>query len=115
MKKFLVAGVTSLALAAPVVVAPPAQAADNPYVTKWEFRHAKKKMSMKRVHRIFDIKGRQTYFISGSQWCSFEDLWACPSQSRDYRTKSRWGTVTVDYIKYPGGVWRLDSKYAFWG
>lgn len=115
MKKFLVAGATALALAAPVVVAPPAQAADNPWVTKWEFRHVKKGMTKNRVQRIFDIRGRQTWFSSSSEWCSWQDLWACASQSRDYRTRSRWGSVTVDYIRNPNGIWRVDSKYAYWG
>lgn len=115
MKKLLVALATSFALLAPVAVASPAQAADNPYVTKWEFRKVRPGMTMARVRRIFDIPGKQTWFYSAIGRCTRADLWLCAEQSRDYRTRSRWGSVTIDYIRYPGGVWRVDTKSAYWG
>lgn len=70
---------------------------------------------MPRVHRVCDIAGKQTWYSSGSRYCSTTDLWACASQSREHRTKSSWGTVYVDYVRYPNRVRRLDSEMAYWG
>ncbi|MDQ4085608.1 MAG: hypothetical protein M3165_07275 [Actinomycetota bacterium] len=63
-------------------------------------------MSIRRVHRIFDIRGRQTSYYDGE--------YIPDSQSREYRTRSRWGSVNVDFERRRG-TWRLSGKYAYWG
>ncbi len=84
------------------------------YVTHQEFRNVRKGMSMARVHQTFDIKGKQTAYFGGYKCGTYYGF--CPSQDRDYRTKSRWGSVTVTYAWKPSTrTWVLDSKYAFWG
>ena len=100
MKKLVLALVCALALLAPVSVAAPAQAAEA-YVTKVEFKKVTKGMSITRVHKILDTKGKQS-------WVGFG------YQSREYKTGSQFGFVMIDYKKR-NGVWRLDAKTAFWG
>lgn len=83
--------------------------ADTPnYVSKGEFKKVHKGMKMAHVHNIFDIKGKQTSYASG------ERGWWPATQTREYRTKSKWGSVEIDYKKVKG-AWRVDSKYAYWG
>jgi len=104
-----------VALLVTLTPASPASAAES-YVTKPEFKKVKKHTKLTKVHGIFDTKGKQTSYygaIDGG-YCADGDLWACASQTRDYRTKSKWGTVTVTYYKR-FGVWRVDSKYVYWG
>ncbi len=114
MKPVIVALATG-AIASLSLVAAPAVSAAEAYVTKAEFHAVSKGMNKDRVHRIFDVAGKQTWFYSGSSYCSWKDLWACPEQSREYRTKSKWGAVNVDYRRNPDGNWVVTSKYAYWG
>ena len=100
MKKLLIALATSIALLAPVAVAAPASASEA-YVTKAEFKQVKKGMPLAKVHRIFDTKGKQSFIGYGYQ-------------SREYKTASEYGFVMIDFKKR-NGVWRLQSKSAFWG
>lgn len=75
--------------------------------TRKEFRRVKKNMPMQRVHRIFGIGGKQTYFSSGC--CGG----AVPAyQSREYNA-GRYSYVNVNYERRKG-TWRVESKYAFW-
>lgn len=80
------------------------------FVTKPEFRKVERGMRMQRVHHIFDVRGKQTYFDGGY---AGRYGWP-PGQSREYRTKSTWGWVSLDFKKR-NGVWRLTGKYAYWG
>jgi hypothetical protein len=109
MKRVIAAALTSIAVAAPAaVIAAPAQASE-PYVTKAEFRQVSKGMTMARVHRIFDVSGTQSYYES-----AYPSLGIPAEQSREYRTKSSWGSVDIDYVRRDG-VWYVKRKDAFWG
>lgn len=96
-----------LVLCGTVAAAAPAAAETPSYVSKKEFGKVTKGMRKQRVHEIFDVSGKQTYFASGTQWSP-------PEQWREYPTASDWGYVEVDYKKREG-VWRVTAKYAFWG
>jgi hypothetical protein len=99
---------TGAATAAPTGAATTSAAlADTPgCVTKQEFRRVEKGWAIKRVHRLFDTKGNQTYFASGSPYYPAE-------QWREYRPCPKYSYVTVDYKKRQG-VWRVSSKSAYW-
>jgi hypothetical protein len=95
-------------------LAHPAEAAKkDPYVTKAEFKQVRKGMPIKKVQKIFDIPGKQSLYFDGYQ-CGTSFGW-CPEQTRDYRTKKKYGSVSVTFVKKPGRGWVLDSKMAFWG
>jgi hypothetical protein len=80
--------------------------ADTPgCVTKAEFRKVHKGDSMRRVHRIFDTKGKQTAYSSGGGYAF---------QIRDYRGCPQYSWVSISYERKSGGVWRLISKAAVW-
>jgi hypothetical protein len=93
-------------------LATPAEAHVRPCVSKAEFRSVSRGFSKKRVHRVFDVRGRQSYFFGGTAYSR-------PQQGREYRACTHWwrggphGTVYVDYRKRRG-VWRVTSKDAFW-
>ena len=103
MRKTLAGALTAVALVAgPVAIAAaPAEAAGSAVVTKSEYRKIRKGMSITRVHRIFDTRGKQSFHMSGYQ-------------SREYRTTKRYGFVMVDFERR-GGEWKVSSKAAFWG
>lgn len=84
-----------------VAAAPPAEAHTHDCVTRTEFRKIRQGFSMDRVHRIFDVRGR---FTSGGGGYV----------SRDYNACGRYNFVTVNYERR-NGVWRVDSKYAYFG
>jgi hypothetical protein len=112
MKKIVTALILTLGLS--IAAAPQASAAKaDRYVTKAEFRQAKKGMPMKRVHRIFDISGKQTIYLDGFECGTSYGF--CPTQTREYRTKSKYGTVYVDFERKPGKGWVVTGKMAFWG
>jgi hypothetical protein len=100
---------TAVALAPGIIVAAPAVADTPGCVTKAEFGAVAKGWSMKRVHNKFDTRGKQTWYMSGSKYFPAE-------QSREYRAcvHPTWSSVNVDYAK-KSGVWRVTSKYAYWG
>lgn len=110
MKRAIAAVVTATALTVPaaVIIAAPAQAAE-PYVTQAEFRQVTKGMRLKRVHLIFDISGKQTMYFP-----AYPSLGMPAEQTREYRVKSEWGSVDVDY-KRKDGVWVVIRKTAYWG
>ena len=72
-------------------------------VTKREFRRAKRHMKMKRVHRIFGTRGKQSYVytIGGTRYVG-----------REYKAcrHPRWSMVSVDFKRG-----RVTDKFAFWG
>jgi hypothetical protein len=87
-----------------VIGATPSAVADTPgCVSKAEFRSVKNGWAMKRVHRVFDTKGKQTFFTNGYQ-------------SREYRPckNPTFSFVIVNYEK-TAAVWRVTSKSAYWG
>lgn len=96
-----------VAIGAPAAIA----ATPTPYVTKAEVEQVSKGMPLTKVHRIFDTKATQTSYMSGY---SSKCLKVPATQSRDYKTKSKWGFVTVDYKKVKG-TWKVDSKHAYLG
>ena len=73
---------TTLVLGAPAAEAKPG------CVTQAEFKKAKKGMKLKRVHGIFDTKGRRAA-ISHAGGYTFE--------IRSYKTCSPFGAVSVGY------------------
>jgi hypothetical protein len=97
-------------VAAPLLVAAPAQADTPTCVSRSEFRSISKGWDIKRVHRTLDIAGKQSFYFP-----AFPELGIPAEQTREYRTcGSRWGAVSIDYKK-AGGSWKLKSKMAFWG
>lgn len=92
---------------APLTVAAPAQADTPKCVSKPEFSKVKKGWAISRVQKVFDISGKQTYYMGASPYYP-------ASQSRDYNACSQYGTVSIDYEK-KSGVWKVTQKYAFWG
>jgi hypothetical protein len=115
VRKFVIA-LAALAASLSLVAQATSASAAEPYVTKKEFRKVTKGMRIDRVHAIFDVNGKQTWYYSAidAQLCSQGKIWACAEQSREYRTRSRWDSVDVDFYKR-NGVWRVESKYAYWG
>jgi hypothetical protein len=94
------------------VVAPTAALADTPgYVSRTEFRHIHKGMGIARVHHIFDTAGKQTAYYDGYR-CGTRFGW-CPEQDREYKIRSRWGYVSIDYVKRHGR-WQVKSRHALW-
>ena len=87
----------------PLAVAAPASADTPGCVSKAEFRKVKKHWAIGRVHRVFDTKGKQTFYTTGYQ-------------SREYKTckNPKYSFVSVTYEK-DDGVWRVTSKTALWG
>jgi hypothetical protein len=62
-------------------------------VTKAEFRRAKRGMIKRRVHRIFDTRGRRTSLsIGGGTRDEYREYRACAGD--------RWSYVTVNYDNY---------------
>lgn len=101
MHKIVVAFATVLTfLVGPVITASSANATE-PWVTRTEYRKVVKGMRIARVHRIFDTNGTQYFHMSGYQ-------------SREYRTRSEYGFVYVDYRRR-NGFWVVTSKSAYWG
>jgi hypothetical protein len=104
MKRLGAVLATAALATAPVVAgAAPASADTAGCVTKTEFRKVRNGWSLNRVHNVFDTKGTQSMFFNGYQ-------------SRDYKScrNSEYALVSVDYEKR-NGVWRVDSKFAYWG
>ena len=93
----------SLCTAGALTVAPPAAADTAGCVSRVEYRKVHDGMTKKRVHRIFDTRGQQSWAMSsGGRYY----------ESRDYKpcTSPRWGFVWVDYING-----RVDAKTVYWG
>jgi hypothetical protein len=118
MFKRAIVGLASVAvLGSGMAAAAPASAdhdAYTPYVTKAEFRTVKVGWGIKGVHHYFDTRGRQDSYYSEGKYCDWKNLWDCAEQSRSYPTRSRWGTVYVDYVRTPRGRWVVTSKSAYW-
>jgi hypothetical protein len=113
--RILLATLTGLGLMFGVVAigAPAAVAAKpTPYVTKAEFNQVRKGMPMWKVHRIFDVNGKQIYYDPGNPARKVP-----PTQGRDYVRKqsadARNGAVSVSYKKV-NGTWKVTGKYTFW-
>jgi len=101
-----IATVTGLAVA-PLALSAPAQADTPTCVSKPEFNKVQKGWSITRVRNLFDVPGKQVSFISG-------DAYSNASQSREYKPCTQYSTVMIDYER-KAGVWRVTSKYAYWG
>jgi hypothetical protein len=117
MKKVLAALLVAAGMAAPAVVAAPANADTPTYVSKPEFQRISKGMTMSRVNSIADIKGKQTWFYHEIDWawCEDGDLFWCAEQTRDYRVRSRWGSVTIDFARSHNRGWVVTGKSVYWG
>ena len=110
-KSLLTAATVTAGLIAPVALTvAPAQADTENCVSRAEFRAVKKGWSITRVHNRFDVPGKQTYYASGD---AEYDIPAY--QSREYNGCPKYSYVSVSYEKKQGGVWRVDSKTAYWG
>lgn len=101
-KRALAAAALSLGLS-PLVAVAPAQADTPGCVTRTEFSKVVRGMTMPRVHRIFDTRGVENFRGFGST-------------TREYTpcTDREWGFVNVSYERR-GGLWRVTSKFAYWG
>lgn len=98
MKKILCA--FALALACLVGPLPSAQAQSGACVSHSEYRHVHKGMSKRRVHRVFDTRGRRVAFFRRGRYTV---------EIRRYRGCPRGSAVSVGY-----GNRRLRSKSAHW-
>ena len=98
----------ALPLAAGVGANNTAQASHDDCVTTFEFNQVRHGWTKQRVHRVFDVLGRQTaYYSSGTT--SYQD--------RDYRACVRpaYSTVSVYYVWHRSDhTWRVYGKYADW-
>lgn len=103
MKRIVSSLAASAFLAVGVVAGAPAASADTEgCVTKTEFSKISRGDTIRKVTRVFDTKGKQTYIGYGYQ-------------SRDYRVcGSRYGFVNIDYDRR-NGLWYVESKSAYWG
>lgn len=91
------------AIAAALALAGVAQADTPGCVTKSEYRHVHKGDSIRRVHRIFDTRGRlQEKGTSGGYPAKLRIYKACRS--------APYPAVAVAYKKKADGVWRLVAK-----
>ena len=114
MRKIILGLVAATAVALPLAVAaaPAAEAGlgDNRCITRTEFRNVTKGMSIDRAHNIVDYRGSQFYYDSG-----YPGQYGWPaSQTREYnQCGSGYGSVYIDYEKH-WGVWKVDSKTAYW-
>jgi len=124
MKKLIIGLLAALALAAVFIgVSSPAEAAGRQTVNRTEFGAIHKGMKMTRVHAIFADPGhaayrgvQESYYDEiDSDWCYEGDTWACAEQDREYKVRSSWGYVDVDYYRDAYGTWRVSSKHAYWG
>lgn len=100
----------TLGAAPAVLIASPAAADTGTCVDRGEFRKVVRGMKIDRVHAIFDVSGRQSYFSSG-----YPGQYGWPAtQSRTYKPCTRYSYVSVDYERI-NGVWKVDAKNAYWG
>ena len=89
MKRITAAAIVATVLTGTTVILGASAAEANPgCVTQAEFKKAKKGMKVKRVHGIFDTKGRRDV-ISHAGGYTFE--------IRSYKTCSPFGAVSVGY------------------
>jgi hypothetical protein len=103
-----IAPLIATAASAALLLVPAASAhADSPgCVTKTEYRHAKKGMTMTKVHGIFDTIGKQeSKAQSGGYVFLIKSYKVCHSS---------YSSVVVGYEKHPGGVLKLSNKTAVW-
>ena len=110
-KKFRsIVAATALAVAATSMIGvQSAQADTEGCVTKAEFGKVRKGWAIKRVHRVFDTAGKQSWFTD-----AYPSLDIPAEQGREYRhCASQYSIVTVDFKK-KSGVWRVSRKSAFW-
>ena len=97
------AALTSLAVVAPA-------SADTPRcVSRAEFRAVKNGWSITRVYNRFDVTGSQDWYQAGDR----EYDWPA-TQGRSYRACTSFGSVYLEFERYPRDVWRVTSKSAYW-
>ena len=112
MRKIILGVLAAVALIAGTALfsAVPANAAlgDNRCITKTEFRAVTKGTSMARAQSIIDYKGSQEYYFDATAFSR-------ASQTRSFKAcGSSYGEAYVDFEK-KAGVWRVTSKWAYWG
>jgi hypothetical protein len=109
MKSKLIAVAASAVFVTGSAIALPAAHAEGgdqrPCVTRGEYRAVHKGMTKKKVHAIFDTRGkRQAISWSGGY----------ASEIRSYKTCSPYSAVSVAYDKKPGRPFKLSAKSAVW-
>jgi hypothetical protein len=82
------------------VTVPPAYADSERCVSRGEFSRVHDGMSKRRVHRIFDVRGRRTVFVKVGRFST---------EIRRYRGCPRRSRISVVY-----GNGRVESKAARW-
>ena len=87
-----------------MLIAPSASADTEGCVTRREVSNIHKGWKMKRVHRLFDVKGRVSSVDTG---------FGRPTMTRAYDPCPRFSFIDVTYKKRRSGVWRVSSKSAF--
>lgn len=101
MKKCLTLALATLALAGLAATVTPAVDVAQ---AKREFKKVKRDFTKKRVHRIFDTKGKQfSWFNVGGDTYESREYRACTVSFGIH------GTVYMDYTNN-----RVDSKMAIW-
>ena len=81
---------------------------------KWPFKVANDKpdkngWSITRVYNRFDVTGSQDWYQAGDR----EYDWPA-TQGRSYRACTSFGSVYLEFERYPRDVWRVTSKSAYW-
>ena len=100
MKKHLAAlAATAAVVGGTIVITPAAQAADTPgCVSQKEFRQVKKRMTITKVHSIFDTKGKRDSITRG---------YGQKIEMRSYNACTRYGFVSIMFTNN-----KLDIKSA---
>jgi hypothetical protein len=102
MKRLVVAATGLLA----VLAFAPSALADTPdCVTRAEYRAVHTEDSIRRVHRVFDIRGRRLWIDGEGDY---------KTQKRRYRTCRAHSSVTLWFNLEPGVIWFLVHKEASW-
>lgn len=107
MRKFAV--LSAIAAVASIGVVAPASADTPRCVSRAEFRAVKDGWSITRVYNRFDVTGSQDWYEAGDREYDWPAM-----QGRSYRACTSYGTVYVEFERYPGDVWRVTSKSAYW-
>ncbi len=101
----------ALALSLPLVggigAVDSAQASHDACVTRHEFSLVKNGWTKERVHRVFDVDGRQTSYYNGYGSYQSREYKACVQPAYSY--------INVDYVwRKSDHTWRVDGKSAYW-
>jgi hypothetical protein len=82
---------------------------NTPVVTKAEYRKVHDGTDLTRVHRVFGTSGKKMTSNPGDPLANQP-----ATQSREYRTGSKYGFVSVYYVRVDG-AWVVTRKAVYWG